>query len=127
MLSPLNSRTAIARLINPWGDNAWPKVNRLVFIAPPSRMASGSLFEVVVRDANDHLPDEVFIEYLFEDEDDRRIVVEPMRFVDGIMVAHRDNVRRPFSYRARGGDDQSMPWHPLEVVEPPRSRRPGHA
>ena len=44
---------------------------------------------------------------------------EPMRFVDGAMVARRENVQRPFSYRVEGGDDRSMPWSEVEVVEPP--------
>ena len=42
-----------------------------------------------------------------------------MRLVDGAMIARRENVLRPFSYRVEGGDDQSMPWLDVEVVEPP--------
>ena len=36
------------------------------------------------------------------------------------MVARKDNVTRPFWYRAEGGDDTSMDWIRLEVLEPPR-------
>ena len=43
---------------------------------------------------------------------------EPMRFVNGAMVARRESVQRPFSYRVEGGDDRSMPWRRVEVVEP---------
>ncbi len=33
---------------------------------------------------------------------------------------HRlDSVTRPFEYKAEGGDDTSMPWTQLDVVEPP--------
>ena len=34
-------------------------------------------------------------------------------------VAHRDNCQRPFAYRVEAGDDHSMPWRRVEVVEPP--------
>ncbi len=43
-----------------------------------------------------------------------------MRLLNGAMVARKESVTRPFSYRAEGGDDQSMEWIRLEVVEPPR-------
>ena len=42
-----------------------------------------------------------------------------MQYVDGAMTTRRDNVLRPFSYRVEGGDDQSMPWLDVQVVEPP--------
>jgi hypothetical protein len=119
LVSPANSRTALARLVNPLGDNAWPKRNQLAFVDPPSRVASGSLFEVELRDANNRMPEDVAIVYRFEEEDGPREVPEQMQFVDGVMVATRDNVRRPFAFRAVGGDD-ATPWHTLEVLEPPR-------
>ena len=117
--SPVNSQTALARLVNPLGNNDWPKVNRLVFANPPSRLASGSLFEVELQDKNNRMPKEVTIVYRFDEEDGVREVPAEMRFIDGVMVATRDNVRRPFSFRAIGGDGVT-PWHALEVLEPPR-------
>jgi hypothetical protein len=42
-----------------------------------------------------------------------------MQFVDGAFVYRQESVTRPFEYKAEGGDDTSMPWTPLEVVEPP--------
>ncbi len=123
LASPATSRTALARLINPLGDHQWPKRNKLVFVDPPTRIASGSLFDVDLIDENNHMPDQVFIDYRFADEGEDREVAEPMQFVNERgkekMVANRDNVRRPFSYRARGGDDET-PWYNLEVLEPPR-------
>ncbi len=44
-----------------------------------------------------------------------------MQLLDGAMVARKDSVTRPFAYRAVGGDDSSMAWIALEVVEPPRA------
>ena len=43
-----------------------------------------------------------------------------MTRVGDIMVARRENVSESFSFRAAGGDDDTMPWHEVEVVEPPR-------
>lgn len=34
-------------------------------------------------------------------------------------TASRENVLRPFAYRIEGGDDRSMPWRDVQVVEPP--------
>jgi hypothetical protein len=36
------------------------------------------------------------------------------------MVSRKENVTRPFWYRAEGGDDESMEWIRLEVLEAPR-------
>jgi len=43
-----------------------------------------------------------------------------MTHVDDSLVARRDNVRQSFEFRAEGGDDHSMPWTKVEVVEPPQ-------
>ena len=48
---------------------------------------------------------------------------ESMRFVHNAMVVRRENIQRPFSYRVEGGDDRSMPWRRVEVVEPPAIHR----
>ena len=67
------------------------------------------------------LPDEVRIHYRYEtDASADEAEAEPMHLLNGVMVARKDSVTRPFWYRAEGGDDQSMPWIRLEVVEPPR-------
>ena len=34
-------------------------------------------------------------------------------------AVRRENVLRPFAYRVEGGDDRSMTWMNVEVVEPP--------
>lgn len=72
-----------------------------------------------VDDKKGALPEDVFIEYQFEDEQGIRSFRNPMHFVDGIMVVQRKNVKQSFSYRAVGGDDET-PWQSLIVVTPPR-------
>jgi hypothetical protein len=162
---PLSCRTALARLVNPFGKVAWPQTYHLVLLEPVvwvrtpggmyqvpwdetddlagsepiTRVAKGGVFEAEVVDRDgQRLPSEVRIHYRFQGPDGR--VAEeskPMQFVDGkiaarredgstdpgrrngVMVARRENVSQPFSYRVEGGDDRSMPWIPVEVLEPP--------
>ncbi len=138
VLDPLSSRLAAARLVNPFGDVAWPQTYHLVLCREVTKVARGQAFEVEVVDAGGiRLPSDVRIHYRFENPDGSAEETEPMRFVDGrtatrgeggaadprrqngVMVARRENVTRPFSYRIEGGDDRSMPWIPVEVLEPP--------
>ena len=116
---PTGSGIALARLTNPFGDTAWPKINQLSFRNAPTHIPVGGLFEVEVDDEKGALPEDVFIEYRFEDEQGIRSFRDPMHFVDGIMVAQRNNVKQSFLYRAVGGDDET-PWQSLMVVTPPR-------
>lgn len=121
LLDPTAARVALVRLVNPGGDTVWPKKNHLAFTHPPRRIALGQRFEVELADAGGaELPDEVRIIYRYTTGAERgEESVEAMQRVAGVMVAAKDNVSRPFSYRAIGGDDDSMPWIDLEVVEPP--------
>ena len=43
-----------------------------------------------------------------------------MNRVGDTMVARRNDVRTSFEFRAEGGDDRTMAWTKVEVVEPPR-------
>jgi hypothetical protein len=122
LVHPQASSLALARLANPWNERQWPRRHVLEFVEAPTRVAAGELFEVELRDTRGELPEQVWIDYRLSGSDGQaeRVVTEPMQFADGVMIAHRDNVRNSFSYRARGGDDQSMDWIDLQVVEPPR-------
>jgi hypothetical protein len=37
-----------------------------------------------------------------------------------VMVARRENIRHSFAFRAVGGDDHTMSWRSVEVIEPPQ-------
>ena len=45
--------------------------------------------------------------------------VEPMRLLGDRMAARRENVLRSFEFRVEGGDDRSLGWQQVEVLEPP--------
>jgi hypothetical protein len=121
LLDPSSSQIAIARLGNPFGNVAWPQRNHLLLRNEVSRVYWGKAFELEVIAAEDtELPETVKIYYRFEDEDgtlsEESSAMQPS---GDAVVARRENVTRPFSYRVEGGDDRSMPWIDVEVVTPP--------
>ena len=119
-LSDLDSASRAARrLIAPWQQEAWPQWNDLEFTAKPTRIGLGQDFEVELIDRNGHLPADVKLEYWFDDDPPDRIEVQSMQRTKDRMVQRRERVTRSFKYRAVGGDDKSMAWISLQVVEPP--------
>jgi len=142
ILDPLSSGIAAARLINPLGNITWPQTYHLALLEQVGPVAKGGVFEVEVVDREGiRPPADARILYRFENAEDAAVEEsEPMRLVDGalaarrekggatanldprrngVMVARRENVTRPFSFRVEGGDDRSMPWIPVDVLEPP--------
>jgi len=108
------------RLLSPWSAQSWPRKHDLRFVDAPARLAVGDTFEVELEDAHGELPEEVLIHYRYQVQGETHVETEPMQFVAGRMVARREPVVRPFEYRAEGGDDDTMRWHEVQVVEPPR-------
>jgi hypothetical protein len=86
----------------------------------PTRIAAGQAFEVELIDRGGPLPAEVRLHYRFEEDGQVREEAELMRRDKGVMQARRDDVRRPFDYRAEGGDDDTMPWISLRIMPPPK-------
>ncbi len=118
------ARIAAARLCNPLSDLAWPRNNQLALVSPVFRLAQGETFEMQVVDtAGAPLPEIVEMQYRFRSPDGEVIdESEPLQIVGDQLLARREGVQRSFEYRAVGGDDYTMPWTNLEVVEPPSLR-----
>jgi hypothetical protein len=118
------SRVALLRLVSPLGDFDWPRVNQLAIVAPVDRLPHGQNFEVEVVDQTSSVPpDDVVMHYRFHGPDGEvSEEIEPLHAIGGQLLARRENVERPFEYRAVGGDDYTMPWTALDVVEPPAVR-----
>ncbi len=101
------------------GDDAWPQTNRLKFVDPARRIAYGHRFlaEVSMSRAKN----------LRGTSSCSRVGSKRIRrssgrlcgFEGGSWSAERAKVTHDFAYRAMGGDDRSMPWRELKVVEPP--------
>jgi hypothetical protein len=121
LVSPMDARLALARLIRPLGDDAWPPVNDLAFTRHVERVALEQPFEVELIDRNHNLPDEVRIQYRHADERGAvQVDQDKMQLIGDMMVARKERVTRAFDYRAEGGDDHKMAWIHVDVVEPPR-------
>ncbi|MBN2023052.1 MAG: hypothetical protein JW809_09690 [Pirellulales bacterium] len=120
-LAPVSCQVAVARLAYPWGEMAWPRTHYLRLANHVDRVARGDAFEIEVVDAfGAPLPAGGRIHYRIENPDGTlEETTEPMRRLGDVLVARRENVARPFSFRVEGGDDHSMPWNPVAVVEPP--------
>ncbi len=121
VFDPISSRIAVGRLLLPLGGEAWPRQNHLGFKLPIDRVALGQDFEVELIDQNGPLPDDarVVYRYLVDGRPSAEELDKPQR-VGRAMLARKENIVRPFEYRAIGGDDRDMPWISVEVVEPPR-------
>lgn len=111
---------AVRRLAAPWSVAPWPRRNQLQFVKAPRRLAFGSDFEVELVDGANRLPSSVQIKLWFDGDPVGQIQAKEMKFFHNRMVYRLDKVQRPFRYRAVGGDDDTMPWQTLELVEPPQ-------
>ncbi len=96
----------------------------LLAVSPEARIeriARGQAFEVRVIDARGaRLPSHVRIHYRIEDPQQGTLEESRLMQPAGRLVrARREDVSRSFAYRITGGDDRSMPWIPVEVIDPP--------
>ena len=119
-----SSRLALARMISPLADLPWPQRHHLAFRDAPRQLATGADFEIELYDLRDvALPDDVKVSFRSipgEGEEAKVVVAELTHMVGGSLLARRENVTQSFEYRASGGDDDSMPWMRLDVIDPPR-------
>ncbi|MGA2031544.1 MAG: hypothetical protein ABSG68_04755 [Thermoguttaceae bacterium] len=121
VLDPSAARIAVTRLVNPLGETAWPQITHLELRRTLERVARGQPFEIEAVDAQGaRLPSEVRIHYRFQAADGTKTSeTQRMQLLGDVMVARRENITLPFSYWVEGGDDRSLPWIAVEVVDPP--------
>jgi len=111
---------AARRLVRPWSAAPWPRRNNLQIVEAPKRLVAGMGFELKIIDRTDGRLARVEIDIqdiAAGDEGSDTFQAQPM----GTRWIYRhENVRNSFRFRARGGDDQNMPWRIVEVIEAPR-------
>ncbi|HRX77989.1 MAG TPA: hypothetical protein P5307_02960 [Pirellulaceae bacterium] len=112
------SSLAARRLATPWRNESWPRWNSLAIVNAPQRIALGQDFVVEVTDGRGRLPKDTTLHFWFEGDDESEIETAPMQRGERHLHYTRRNVTRAFRYRATGGDDNSMEWRSLIVVEP---------
>lgn len=125
MADPYSVRIASARLLNPLATVDWPRANHLQLRHVVERVARGSAFEIEIVDAQGaRLPTDLKVEYRWQRQDGS--LAEEAQQISPLgdsAIGRRDNVRNPFAYRVVGGDDQTMSWIDVKVVEPPAIER----
>src|SRR5262245_47446673 len=120
LLNPVAAGLAVARIGQPWRAVSWPRRHELAVVNPRERVAKGDNVEIAVQDRRGSLPDDVEIILRQETPAGRRIQARAMKTLDEKAVYRIDNVTHDFEYRVRGGDDDTMPWTAISVVEPPK-------
>jgi hypothetical protein len=114
------SSLAARRLAAPWTQHPWPRWNSLEIAQAPERIALGQDFAVEVTDAHGRLPKDATFHFWFDGDNQGEVETSVMQRGDDRFHYTRRNVTQAFQYRVTGGDDDSMNWRPLEVVEPAR-------
>jgi hypothetical protein len=115
------ARTALTRLAFPLGTTDWPQRSHLALRQPVKPIVRGQPLEVAVNDVYDApLPPDCRIHFRLTDAQGRtRVETEPMQLLGEIMVARRENVTAPLEFCFTGGDDRTMNWIAVEVIDPP--------
>jgi hypothetical protein len=120
LIDPNTARTAVARLVFPLGSVQWPRQHQLAFRNLPKRVAVGDSLEVEIIDHAGQPPEDTRLEFTTLRDGDRDVTNEPLIRAGDTLFARKENIQRSFGLRARGGDDDTMPWQWVEVIEPPR-------
>ena len=119
---PASWCTAAGRLAAPWANIDWPRKHQLVVNDAPQRIARGQIFEATITDENGPLPNDLQVTYRAVGQatfGPERLDTQTTPIVGHVGVVRRENVQQSFAFRVTGGDDQSMAWTEVEVVDPP--------
>ncbi len=137
LLHPVEAATSVKRLMFPFADCPWPRQFELKLVRPdmtpvvqapdqPLFIARGDTLELYVIGSRGRLPSRVWFEHRLDD--DPKVQKEPLR-----QTTLRDEkgrsyeaaviswvaTRGPLQFRATGGDDETMSFVRVEVVQPP--------
>jgi hypothetical protein len=121
LLDPSSAAIAVRRLLNPFSAAVFPQRTHLVLWPKVTQLHAGKPFVLTVTAAGGtRLPAEALLHYRFKDADGTVTEeTDVMGRKDDAMIAQRGAMRREFDYRVTGGDDQSMPWITVKIVNPP--------
>lgn len=137
LLHPVEAGTSVKRLMFPFADCPWPRQFELTLVRPdmtpvvqapdkPILIARGDTLELYVVDKRGRLPERVWFEHRFGV--DVELQREPLRQTTLRDEKGRSSeaaviswvaARGPLSFRVTGGDDDTMSFQQVEVVQPP--------
>ncbi len=118
VFAPQTAAIAWARLVRPFGSDAWPKQTHLIVRDFDEILARGMSFALNVGlDPGDRMPDAATITYRFADGEtaSEKMQRDPVLLE---FVTRIEAVSRPFEFSVAAGDDQTD-WQRVEVVPPP--------
>lgn len=118
LLAPGNVSIAAGRLMAPWGGPEWPKRHELALIEPQARIARGQNYEIRIRDQKGQLPSELQIEFRSSKQEQPEVQRLKVQGSEEI-ITRKESVSNAFEFRVLGGDDRSMAWFAVDVVDPP--------
>lgn len=113
----------LVRLAMPWAHSPWPREVALRLVDPPAKLPRGETFEAIAVNTQGAIPADTRVEFRFEglEGSAARSESSTVQLVGDQAVATRPAVERSFSYRFVGGDDDTMAWTSLEVIDPPQA------
>ncbi|RMF37826.1 MAG: hypothetical protein D6753_16885 [Planctomycetota bacterium] len=114
---PQQTWLGVRRLVVPWAPVHWPRADQLELHRPPTAAALGTELQLEIIDRNPPLPDDVRIEFRPAGSDELEFV--PATLIGEVAVANLPPLTQSIQVRGVGGDDDRMPWHTVEVVQPP--------
>ena len=116
---PSEMALGFKRLVMPWNESHWPRENHLELVDAPNKITQGESIELVCRDKEGELPDDMVVEYRLTTESGERFESVPMTIVGNEAISTRQNIQSKLRYRVVGGDDHTMAWQTLDVLNPP--------
>jgi hypothetical protein len=133
LLWPGPTRLAMERLVMPWAVRQWPRADQLQLRDPPGVVALGSELQIEIIDRRPPLPESIELwvraagnvdgqsASLEIDRQSGQALMSriPAVIVDQMAVANLPAMERAIEVRAVGGDDDTMPWHAIDVIRPP--------
>ncbi|MBB75306.1 MAG: hypothetical protein CMJ75_12425 [Planctomycetaceae bacterium] len=114
------SHLAMKRLLLPWSTTEWPRLHVLQFEDPPQQVAHGHDLELSLVDRNGALPSQVALQYRYVGDNSAQLHTETIHVKKSPAHFHLKNITQPVQFRATGGDDYTMDWSTVHVVDPPR-------
>ncbi|MCA9267531.1 MAG: hypothetical protein KDA41_03630, partial [Planctomycetales bacterium] len=120
LAAPQTVGQAARRLALPLSTDRWPRRHHLQYVDPPAHVSFGEPFRVEVKDAGGDLPEALQVYYRFAGQSPTDAAPQPMTFAGDKAVHQLNRVTQPFQVRVVGGDDDTLPWIDVAVVEPSR-------